>query len=181
MRDLLLVAVLLAGCGTPERSVESMKETGDKVSAALAAKLTAALQAKMAAEGPVAAIGFCNLEALPLTAEVARAHPEVKAVRRIGVRTRNPANEGDEMDRRALAKLAEGWKTGVTAPVVMSDGKNGSRYYRPLPTAATCLSCHGPAESIPVPVAASLREFYPRDEAIGFKVGELRGAIVVEF
>jgi len=181
MRALLVVAVALVGCGTPERSVESVKATGDKVSGALAARLTTALQQKMAAEGPVAAIGFCNLEALPLTAEVARAHPEVKAVRRIGVRTRNPANAGDALDREVLARLAEGWKGGVTAPVVVRDGSGAARYYRPLPTAGTCLACHGPAESIAVPVAAALRELYPRDEAVGFKAGELRGAIVVEF
>ncbi|MFN7339816.1 MAG: DUF3365 domain-containing protein [Opitutia bacterium] len=181
MRALLVVAIAMAGCATPERSVESLTQTGDIVSGALAGRLTSALQAKLAAEGPVAAIGFCNLEALPLTAEVARAHPEVKGVRRIGVRTRNPANAGDALDRQVLARLAEGWKSGVTAPAVVSDGSGGARYYRPLPTAGTCLACHGPAESMAAPVAEVLRRLYPRDEATGFRAGDLRGAIVVEF
>jgi hypothetical protein len=182
MRSLLYGALILAGCAARGPTADEARTTGEKVSGALAARLMAALQQKMAAEGAVAAIGFCKLEALPLTAEVAREHPEVKGVRRIGVRTRNPANAGDALDREVLSRLAEGWKAGaVPAPVVVSDGTHRPRYYRPLPTAGTCLACHGPTESIAPPVAEALRRLYPKDEATGFRAGELRGAIVVEF
>lgn len=179
------VGLLFAGVALSSAS-EAQEKTGEAVAGALARRLTSVLQETMAKEGPVAAIAVCNLQALPLTAEVARAHPEVRGLRRVGVRTRNPANAPDEMDRRALAALMASWKGAESAKgIVMSDrtpeGLERTRYYRPLPTAPACLVCHGPSASIASPVAEALRKLYPRDEATGFGAGDLRGAIVVEF
>jgi hypothetical protein len=183
--SLACLLLLVAGLAASERASER-KSVGDAVSRALASRLGSVLQETMAKEGPVAAIGVCNLRALPLTSEVLAAHPGVKGLRRVGVRTRNPANAQDATDARALAALMSQWKPGEPSPGLLlaePDGTGGSRarYYHPLPTAPACLVCHGPAESLPGQVAESLRRLYPRDEATGFKAGELRGAIVVEF
>jgi hypothetical protein len=186
MRNFVVgLAFLVANVG-PVEATEAQQKTGEAVSGALAKRLTAVLQETMAKEGPLAAIGVCNLQALPLTAEVLKAHPEVRGLRRVGVRTRNTANAQDEMDRRALASLVASWKGAESANgIVMSDrtpeGLERTRYYRPLPTAPACLVCHGPSASMAPPVAEALRKLYPRDKATGFNAGELRGAIVVEF
>lgn len=186
MRNLVGGLALLVATVGPVEATEAQEKTGEAVAGALARRLTSVLQETMAKEGPVAAIGVCNLQALSLTAEVAKAHPEVRGLRRIGVRTRNEANAQDAMDRRALAALMTSWKGAESAKgIVMSDrapdGTERIRYYRPLPTAPTCLVCHGPAGSVPAPVSDVLRKLYPKDEATGFNAGELRGAIVVEF
>jgi hypothetical protein len=46
-----------------------------------------------------------------------------------------------------------------------------------IPTAEVCLVCHG--ENIAPNIQAKLAELYPNDKAIGFNVGELRGAFSV--
>ena len=43
-----------------------------------------------------------------------------------------------------------------------------------IPTAELCLACHG--TKIDPVVAAKLTELYPRDQARGYKVGDIRGA-----
>ena len=46
-------------------------------------------------------------------------------------------------------------------------------------TQPPCLVCHG--DNIAEPVRQALREQYPADAATGFAVGELRGAVVVDW
>ncbi|MBK7927605.1 MAG: DUF3365 domain-containing protein [Bryobacterales bacterium] len=46
--------------------------------------------------------------------------------------------------------------------------------------APVCLSCHGPAGSIPPEVKKILTERYPHDTATGYASGEVRGAIAVK-
>jgi hypothetical protein len=42
-----------------------------------------------------------------------------------------------------------------------------------------CLACHGSPKQFDVAVADLLREKYPDDRAVGYKVGDLRGAVSV--
>jgi len=54
------------------------------------------------------------------------------------------------------------------------------RYLRALPTGPLCLTCHGQPKDIPNDVASTLNELYPYDKAIGYKLGEIRGAISIK-
>ena len=45
----------------------------------------------------------------------------------------------------------------------------------------TCLACHGSADYIAPSTRALLHSLYPRDRAVNFTEGDLRGAIVVTF
>jgi hypothetical protein len=42
-----------------------------------------------------------------------------------------------------------------------------------------CLACHGPADSIAPAVKQVITARYPNDQATGYAIGELRGAISV--
>jgi mono/diheme cytochrome c family protein len=46
---------------------------------------------------------------------------------------------------------------------------------RPIATAAPCLQCHGPSDSVSPETAAFLSTAYPGDRAVGFAEGDLRG------
>jgi len=52
------------------------------------------------------------------------------------------------------------------------------RVYKPLPTGKVCLKCHG--TNIDPKIAETIKKFYPKDQATGFKEGDLRGVIVAE-
>jgi len=51
---------------------------------------------------------------------------------------------------------------------------------RPIPTAAPCLQCHGRAERLSTDVRAFIKSAYPKDRAVGFDAGDLRGLIWAE-
>jgi hypothetical protein len=144
------------------------------------------LQDKIATEGPEAAIAYCRLEALPLTARITEEFPQVKDIRRTALRVRNPANAPDTTDRNVLARWLASWNPATPPPPVMQeftadDGTKELRYYRPVPVMATCLTCHGTGDEIPANVRAAIERDYPIDEAINFHEADLRGAIVVTF
>lgn len=51
-------------------------------------------------------------------------------------------------------------------------------YMKPIQTMGMCAACHG--SNISKPLYNHISEFYPEDQAIGFKPGEIRGAFVVK-
>jgi len=159
---------------------------GNEASAALFGRLMTTLQNKIEKDGVESAIAFCRLEALPLTEETARPLAGVKSLRRIGVRTRNPGNMADEVDREVLAQFLRDWEPAAPSGPVLRTvesprGENEVRFYRPVPVAASCLACHGAKELMAPNVVEAIEAQYPADEAVDFREGDLRGAIVVTF
>jgi hypothetical protein len=53
------------------------------------------------------------------------------------------------------------------------------RFLRPIRVAQPCLACHGTPATYSPAVRGLLRERYPQDQAVGYQVGDLRGAISV--
>ena len=181
VRALLLAALLPAVASAAEP-----QEIGDQVAGRLFASLMTTLQEKIASEGPEAAIAYCRLEALPLTAQIAEEFPQVKSVRRTALRVRNSGNQPDATDRSVLEEWLETWNPAVPPKPVLKeftadDGTKAIRVYRPVPVMATCLACHGSGDEITPSVRAAISRDYPQDQAIDFQEGDLRGAIVVTF
>ena len=50
-------------------------------------------------------------------------------------------------------------------------------YIKAIPTKSVCLNCHG--NSIDKKVLREIKKNYPDDKAIGYNLGEIRGAFVV--
>lgn len=125
------------------------------------------LLAAMAQGGPSAAIDVCAKQA----PEIARnAGNEQFRLRRIGTRTRNANNRPTEFDRAALAQLSQA-EPGHEA---------AGAYYQAIFMQPLCLTCHGDRATLSPEVSSALARSYPADEAVGYQVGELRGAFVVE-
>ena len=61
--------------------------------------------------------------------------------------------------------------------VLTADGKSVFRYMKAIPAGELCLTCHG--KDIAPDLAAKIRERYPKDRAIGFSLGEIRGAFTI--
>lgn len=182
----ILLAHALPGALAQDAARDEKLAIGDQVSGQLFGQLMTLLQTKIASDGAEAAIAYCRLEALPITKEVGRTFPQVKSLRRTALRTRNSANKPDATDRSVLEQWKAAWIPGsppksVLREVELTDGGKEIRYYRPILTIATCLACHGSADTLLDDVKAALRKDYPEDEATGFAEGDLRGAIVVTF
>ncbi len=119
---------------------------------------------------------------------IARKHEqEGWRVRRVSEKVRNPADTPDPGERDVLRFWAEERKAGrlgATAEheeIVTENGKNYFRYMRPIfIPGPVCLQCHGEPAKLAPGVGEALRELYPNDQATGYAVGDLRGAISVK-
>jgi hypothetical protein len=141
--------------------------------------LSGRLQEAMRERGTAGALEFCNVEALPLTQQVA--DEQGMEVVRTSLRLRNPANAPDAVDAEALAWFQERVGAGEEPPAVHVRKVDEAeyRYYQPLQTAGPCLQCHGPRESLAPDVLQALGERYPADEAVGYAEGDWRGLLRV--
>jgi hypothetical protein len=152
-----------------------------EVAMALGGDLMSMLTSELARGGPAAAIAVCADSAQERT----RRHQQAGVmVRRVGTRLRNPANAPDSVERLVLARfaatIAEGGAPTDTAFVVgTSAGGNELRFLRPVRVQELCLGCHGPADQLGPEVRQVIVARYPEDQATGYAVGELRGAVSV--
>ena len=146
-------------------------------SGALGKELKAALEAG----GPVAAIEVCNLKA-PGIAEQASGATGWQ-VGRTALKLRNPKNAPDDWEKGVLTTFASRAAAGEDlakverTEVVERDGHRTFRFMKAIPTAELCVTCHG--ASLKPEVQARLKELYPADQAMGFAVGDLRGAFTL--
>jgi hypothetical protein len=182
---LVVVAVIGAGASQAGESADPRVEsavTEARVAASeLAAQLKALLQEELAAGGFDGAISVCAKVAQEKTAEYRETFKN--DIRRVSLRRRNPANEPDEYERAVLRSFdrlpvearpqAEHWE------VVTEDGQESLRYLKPLVTGALCLTCHGDPATMAPAVTEALGAHYPDDQATGFAVGDVRGAITI--
>ncbi|MBL4638804.1 MAG: DUF3365 domain-containing protein [Proteobacteria bacterium] len=74
----------------------------------------------------------------------------------------------EEFNRRQLQ--GEKAKTISIAEVI----KNEFRFMKAQGTAPLCLTCHG--NELSVETKAALNEYYPKDQATGYSLGQIRGA-----
>jgi len=160
-----------------EAEIARAKSTIKQFAGALQTELKTAMQAG----GPVAAIGVCHTQAMPITAQVAAEHGI--QLSRVSLKNRNPANVPNDwqvavlkdFDRQQAAgkditKLA--WSETVTV-----DNGQEFRFMKAIPTGDVCLKCHG--SQLAPEVVQVLADIYPDDRATGYKVGDIRGAFVV--
>ena len=168
--------------GAPEQAIEparGKRQVLDRA-LALAATLQQNLQTAMQEGGPVAAMEFCNVEALALTQQVS--DERGFEVKRTSWRVRNPANAPDALEQAALVHFAEAFAASggeIPGDYVQADPDGGFRYYKALPTAAPCVQCHGQPDQLGTGVAEALARLYPDDQATGFAEGEIRGLLRV--
>ena len=154
-------------------------QIGESVSAALIQKLGSELKAQMITNGPIAALGFCNASAQTLTQEVStRSHYNVK---RVSLLDRNPINRANAQESAILNAWQNSLNTAQPLPPyeIRSDG-NIDHYYKPLIiNNEMCLKCHGSVEP-QSELGRAIKAAYPNDHAMGYKMGDLRGMIVVD-
>lgn len=147
---------------------------------ALGRDLQGLLLSQMERGGPLSAVAFCADSAQMRTARHAR---EGVHVRRVSLKVRNPANTPDAVERAALGTLASRHASGhLPAELVEVRGGGNDRrlhYLRPIIVQEKCLSCHGDPTQIDPAVQRVLTARYPTDAAVGYRAGDLRGAISV--
>lgn len=173
----------MLGCTTPAPVEAPWVAQARGVAVAVPPKLLNVLRAEIDRSGPEGAIEVCREEA----PKMARAASEQSgwAVRRVSLRNRNPKAVPDAWERAALESFdrrvaaQEPQAPLERAEAVQENGQTVQRYIRALPVAELCTSCHGLPQDLKPAVSAKLKALYPDDHGVGYKVGDIRGAITL--
>ncbi len=183
---LLLITGMARADNTPPSSIDAgLVQSTRSIAGDLLGQLGQKLKAAMSTDGPVAAVSVCK-ESAPAIARQLSIANDAK-VTRVGTRVRNQ-NMGipNAWQKEALtqfeARLSRGEKAADIEYWQVADighGKSELRYAKAIAVQPQCLSCHGSAQDIAAPLAEKLRIEYPNDQATGYSVGQLRGAVVV--
>lgn len=197
--EFLLMASLLSSCGSNERvskevfeevnksmEVKKLNEAdiiqagmkwGDEISTEAQQQLVSALQKAIEEKGVPGAVGFCNVQALPILQEVSTKYGVT--VRRVSSRYRNPADQPNEEEKGILEAYGYNAENELPLDPSIQKFENGEVF---LYTKAIkipngmCLNCHGqPGTDINAETQKALTELYPNDLAVGHKIGDLRG------
>ena len=166
-----------------EAEKEQTLALGDSISKIAQATLMQNVSKAMKEGGPVHAVEFCNLQAMPLTDSISKAHHVT--IQRVTDKNRNP-NNGLKTDgeRSAWKKFKETFSPQPAEPIhfVQEEGQ-ALVYYKPIAIGMpTCLKCHGaPEQDIDGATAQKINEKYPNDKATNYQLGDLRGMWKITF
>jgi hypothetical protein len=162
--------------------IEQALADARQVSDELGAKVRGLLLQEIEKGGYANAVRVCSEVAQEITSRF-NEH-EGRLIRRVSLRYRNPRNVPDEFERRKLEEFdrlnREKKLANEYFEVVNEEGHPYLRYMKPLIVQPVCIFCHGPKENIPGEVKTILAEKYPADQATGFLIGDVRGAISVK-
>lgn len=179
------IALTLLAAATAARAddaawIPQARQVATQVPPRLLATLTQAIEKG----GPDGAIVVCRDEA-PRLAKAASEQSGWQ-IRRVSLRQRNPKAVPDAWERAALEDFDRRQAAGESpatlekAEVVVEGGQSVQRYMRALPTQTLCLACHGESAQLSPAVSARLKELYPDDRAVGYTVGQIRGAMTIK-
>ena len=154
-----------------------------KVAGSVPPRLLAVLTEEIGKTGLEGAILVCRDKA-PQLAKAASDETDWN-VRRVSLKNRNPRAVPDAWERAALEDFDRRAAAGETpatlekAELVNEGGQQSYRYLRALPTQPLCLGCHGSPEQLTPAVKEKLKALYPDDKAVGYRPGEIRGAMTI--
>ncbi len=178
----LLTAVPLGAFANEQANPEAEKATMLRSQEAIkdyATTLKAALQTAMKAGGPMAAIPVCHTEAPKIAKEISAKYG--LEIHRTSLKPR--ATPPTAWEKVVLEQFAAEKAAGkpiselVWHTVVEEQGKPSLRLMKAIPTDEVCLTCHG--TEVQPAVLEKIRSLYPKDEAIGYQKGDIRGAFSV--
>ncbi|HHT00075.1 MAG TPA: DUF3365 domain-containing protein [Thiomicrospira sp.] len=143
-----------------------------------AGQLKPELKKAMKAGGPVAAVEFCHAKAPVIAKNLA--DKSGWNVSRVSLKARGAMATPDVWETAVLNKFnekkaaGEPVKTMEFSEVTHEAGQKTFRYMKAIGTAEVCLTCHG--TNVAEPIKQAIAKYYPQDNAMGFKKGDIRGA-----
>jgi len=174
----LLAAALFVPLIVSAESRTAYVEEARALTRQFASELKMELKAAIDEGGPTNAVPVCREEAPGIAGQLSQRSGW--ALGRTALRVRNPRNAPSISERAVLmdfqARLAAGEPAKQIEHVaeVEEGGQRFLHYMSAIPMAEVCTLCHG--TEMDEGLQATIRASYPADAAMGFAVGDLRGA-----
>ncbi|MGO4872198.1 MAG: DUF3365 domain-containing protein [Roseiarcus sp.] len=178
----LFVGVAAAPALADEADVPALSAQAAALVKDYATQLKAALGGAMQSSGPLGALSVCH-DAAPAIAKAISSRSGW-SVARTSLKPRNAASAPDDYERKVMedfeARIAKGEKAAdlTSAQIVDDHGVKVFRFIKAIPTTAVCLTCHG--GDVKPDVKAKIAELYPNDQALGFKLDDMRGVFTLQ-
>jgi len=104
-------------------------------------------------------------------------------IRRVSFKNRNENNFPDDFEKKVLSKFELLYQNKELNPEtehaeIVEEGEfKYLRYLKPILVQAECLNCHGSETDIIPEVKQLIAQEYIGDKAVGYKIGDFRGAV----
>jgi hypothetical protein len=156
-------------------------EKGKMIAKATFTALSGQLKTAMAEGGVPNAVEYCNLVAYPLVDSLSQVHQAT--IRRTSTKVRNPKDKPTRIEQDVLEQYAKSKEQGEKLqPKVLQLADGDVAFFAPIMIDAPCLNCHGDVgEVVTEENYALIQSFYPEDQAVGYKMGDLRGMWSITF
>ena len=181
--SLVLSSILFSSAYlSAEESQQQMLKESRQAIQQFAKHLKGELQTAMKKGGPTNAIQICNEKAMDIAADESK--KSGVTLSRTSLQIRNPKNEAEAWEKTVLQQFVERKSKGESlkkmefSETIDVDGKKQFRYMKAMAIGQPCLHCHG--DKVLPEVSDKLTRLYPDDAARGYKLGDLRGAIVLK-
>ena len=175
------VSMLMAAPQTKEAKLKKVVKEGNKATKMLISTLSKNMKKHMEKGKPLKALEFCSTQAYSLTQKVNKRLPKGVNAKRISLKYRNPANAPQDNEVSILESFQKLKDANVVLPkhLIEEIDSNTFKFYKPLVIKdKACLTCHGEMKN-DIDLKRAISSKYPIDNAINYKLGDLRGAVVV--
>ena len=183
----LLILILIISCGEKTQEVqitENQKKEMRENASDFMVQLKNILIKQIKSEGTLSAVAVCSDTAQVLTNNFGL--KKGVYIKRVSFKNRNKHSVPDEFEARILKEFEQIKKEGKLNSdtehfeIIIENDYQYLRYMKPIKIGAACLKCHGNEEKISSEVKGLIAKRYPDDKAIGYKNGDLRGAVSIK-
>ncbi len=183
----LLILILIISCGEKPQEVqitENQKKEMRENASDFMVQLKNILIKQIKSEGTLSAVAVCSDTAQVLTNNFGL--KKGVYIKRVSFKNRNKHSVPDEFEARILKEFEQIKKEGKLNSdtehfeIIIENDYQYLRYMKPIKIGAACLKCHGNEEKISTEVKELIVKKYPDDKAVGYKNGDLRGAVSIK-
>lgn len=182
---LLLTTLSLVSGGTYDEDLSKYQDESRAVAMPFLKKLGAENQKAVSAGGPASAIQVCKEIAPAMSSEISR--QTGWKLTRVSLKVRNPMiGTPDAWEQKKLQEFTERATQGEkpetieASEIVQEPNGKSFRFMKAIVIQPGCVACHGTSESISDEVKTRLSEEYPHDQATGYSIGQIRGAVSIK-
>ncbi len=191
---ILIIAALLVSCSEQEQpqkkesahgeglTKDDYNKKGQVISGEVMGTLAMEVKQAIETKGIAEAVRYCNAKAYPITSKLSDDFGV--EIRRVSGKNRNPLNAPDKNEEKMLSRFENELAEGQELKPVLEELPDGSKvYYAPIKIIMPlCLNCHGnPETDINTETYNVIKQLYPDDKAVGYKMGDLRGMWAIKF
>ena len=163
-----------------EQKRQGPKQKGMDMALATKKELGKNLMKALNEKGPVHAVEFCNIQAMPITSEKEEQYQA--KIKRASDKPRNPNNKATSAEEVHINTFKNQLANDEKIEGIIEKNGNKFDFYYPIITNDMCLKCHGSVgQEIQDETYKTISLKYPEDLAVGYNVNEVRGIWHIEF